>query len=155
MFGLSKKDDAPKAGSRMADKAQKPKTVMRHDPPEPSGIAFAPWSPRVSEYEVAGQLNRSDSTTRMLRSSLKLSGKGEQDLPAILVPDPDHRAPGRGAHLHPTTECWELAVRRRAFPRALRSGVPLADTLLADHLNASLAPSTSPQHRPETGARSS
>ena len=90
MFGFSKKNDAPKAGSRMADKAQKPKTVMRHDPPEPSGIAFAPWSPRVSEYEVAGQLNRGDSTTRMLRSSLKLSGKGEQDLPAILVPDPDH-----------------------------------------------------------------
>ena len=29
-------------------------------------------------------------------------------------------APGRGAHLHPTTECLDLAERRRAFPRALR-----------------------------------
>ncbi|WP_242497905.1 YlxR family protein [Nocardioides glacieisoli] len=83
-----------------------------------------------------------------------VAGSDAEGRPA-LVPDPDHRAPGRGAHLHPTTECWELAVRRRAFPRALRSGVPLADTLLADHLNTALAPSTPPQHRPETGARSS
>ena len=28
--------------------------------------------------------------------------------------------PGRGAHLHPTTECLTLAQRRKAFPRALR-----------------------------------
>jgi predicted RNA-binding protein YlxR (DUF448 family) len=39
--------------------------------------------------------------------------------PAV-VPDPQGTAPGRGAHLHPTTECYELAVRRRAFARALR-----------------------------------
>jgi predicted RNA-binding protein YlxR (DUF448 family) len=37
-----------------------------------------------------------------------------------VVPDPAARAPGRGAHLHPTPECLELALRRRAFPRALR-----------------------------------
>ena len=34
--------------------------------------------------------------------------------------------PGRGAHLHPTTACYDLAVRRRAFARALRSGAGLA-----------------------------
>ena len=28
--------------------------------------------------------------------------------------------PGRGAWLHPTLECYRLAVRRRAFGRALR-----------------------------------
>ena len=28
-------------------------------------------------------------------------------------------APGRGAHVHPTRECYELAVRRKAFTRAL------------------------------------
>lgn len=39
--------------------------------------------------------------------------------PAV-VPDPDGTAPGRGAHLHPTIECFDLAVRKRAFPRALR-----------------------------------
>ena len=38
-----------------------------------------------------------------------------------LVPDPAGRAPGRGAHLHPTPECLELALRRRAFPRALKT----------------------------------
>ena len=37
-----------------------------------------------------------------------------------VIPDPDRRAPGRGAHVHPTPECVELALRRRAFPRALR-----------------------------------
>jgi len=39
---------------------------------------------------------------------------------AAVVPDPQGTAPGRGAHLHPTTECYELAVRRKAFGRALR-----------------------------------
>ncbi|GAA1802585.1 hypothetical protein GCM10009749_08350 [Agromyces neolithicus] len=28
--------------------------------------------------------------------------------------------PGRGAWLHPTLECYRLAVQRRAFTRALR-----------------------------------
>jgi predicted RNA-binding protein YlxR (DUF448 family) len=39
----------------------------------------------------------------------------------VLVPDPRGRAPGRGAHLHPTRDCLELALRRRAFTRALRA----------------------------------
>ena len=38
----------------------------------------------------------------------------------VVVPDPLGTAPGRGAHLHPTTACYELAVRRKAFGRALR-----------------------------------
>ena len=38
----------------------------------------------------------------------------------VVVPDPQGTAPGRGAHLHPTTECYEFAVRRKAFGRALR-----------------------------------
>ena len=37
-----------------------------------------------------------------------------------VVPDPGGTAPGRGAHLHPTLECLELAERKRAFARALR-----------------------------------
>ncbi len=37
----------------------------------------------------------------------------------VVVPDPDGTAPGRGAHLHPTSGCYDLAVRRKAFPRAL------------------------------------
>jgi len=38
---------------------------------------------------------------------------------AAVVPDPDGTAPGRGAHLHPTSGCYDLAVRRKAFSRAL------------------------------------
>ena len=37
-----------------------------------------------------------------------------------LVPDPQHRRPGRGAHLHPDLTCLAQAERRRAFGRALR-----------------------------------
>ncbi len=39
---------------------------------------------------------------------------------AAVVPDPAGTALGRGAHLHPTSDCYELAERRRAFTRALR-----------------------------------
>ncbi|MGV9456776.1 YlxR family protein [Streptomyces sp. NBC_00287] len=40
---------------------------------------------------------------------------------------PDHRGtlPGRGAYVHPALVCLDLAVRRRAFPRALRAPGPL------------------------------
>jgi predicted RNA-binding protein YlxR (DUF448 family) len=38
----------------------------------------------------------------------------------VVEPDPDGAAPGRGAHLHPVIECYDLAVRRKAFARALR-----------------------------------
>lgn len=47
------------------------------------------------------------------------AGSGADGRPAV-VPDPDGTAPGRGAHLHPTTGCYDLAVRRKAFSRALR-----------------------------------
>ena len=88
-----------------------------------------------------------------------VAGSDTQGRPA-LVPDPDHRAPGRGAHLHPTQECWQLAVRRRAFSRALRSGVPLADAPVGHYLAAlhEHEPNDQPEsqhHRPETGAHSS
>ena len=41
----------------------------------------------------------------------------------MVVPDPERRRPGRGAWLHPDVSCLDLAVRRKAFGRALRSGV--------------------------------
>ena len=37
-----------------------------------------------------------------------------------IVPDPQGRLPGRGASLHPSLACLELAERRRAFSRAFR-----------------------------------
>ncbi|MGH8777407.1 MAG: YlxR family protein [Jiangellaceae bacterium] len=42
-----------------------------------------------------------------------------------LVPDRRGRLPGRGAYVHPDPRCLDLAVRRRAFPRALRLTGPL------------------------------
>ena len=66
--------------------------------------------------------------------------------PAV-VPDPLGTAPGRGAHLHPTSECYELAVRRRAFARALRflgdqgrGGAGLASTPLSEYLGSHAEP---------------
>src|ERR1700761_7136891 len=38
-----------------------------------------------------------------------------------IVPDPQARQPGRGAYLHPSLACFELAQRRRVFSRALRA----------------------------------
>ncbi|AYA16448.1 DUF448 domain-containing protein [Streptomyces alfalfae] len=41
------------------------------------------------------------------------------------VPDPSGTLPGRGAYVHPALVCLDLAVRRRAFPRAFRVRGPL------------------------------
>jgi uncharacterized protein len=54
-----------------------------------------------------------------------------------VTPDPEGRTPGRGAHLHPDLGCLDLAVRRRAFPRAFRLPGPLDASVLRDYLEAS------------------
>ena len=56
-----------------------------------------------------------------------------------VVPDPGRRLPGRGASLHPTPECLALAIRRRAFSRALRVEGRLASGPVEEYV-ASLAP---------------
>ena len=61
---------------------------------------------------------------RAAKSELLRVVAGDRGAGPELVPDPERRAPGRGAHLHPTTDCLELALRRRAFPRALMTPVP-------------------------------
>lgn len=58
-----------------------------------------------------------DSRSALLRVVL---GQAEQGL--TVLPDPGRRRPGRGAWLHPSVSCLDLAVRRRAFGRALRAG---------------------------------
>lgn len=50
----------------------------------------------------------------------------------VVTPDPHGTLPGRGAHLHPTTRCLELAMRRKAFGRALRVEGPLDLDALKD-----------------------
>ena len=52
------------------------------------------------------------------------------------VPDPRGTLPGRGAHLHPAPECLDLALRRRAFPRAFRSSGPLDTAALQRYVGA-------------------
>ena len=49
----------------------------------------------------------------------------------VVTPDLRGTLPGRGAHLHPTVRCLELATRRKAFGRALRIEGPLDLTALA------------------------
>lgn len=54
------------------------------------------------------------------------------------VADPRQVAPGRGAYLHPRSDCLQLAVKRRAAGRALRvSGVDPAalSATVAPHLD--------------------
>jgi uncharacterized protein len=73
-----------------------------------------------------------------------VAGSDTDGQPAV-VPDPDATAPGRGAHLHPTVECYDLAVRRRAFARALRAG-ELSPAPVGTYV-ASLAPDRQPTDR--------
>ncbi|HPU12563.1 MAG TPA: YlxR family protein [Aeromicrobium sp.] len=45
---------------------------------------------------------------------------GKDGAKLFVQPDLGGSLPGRGAHLHPATRCFELARDRRAFSRALR-----------------------------------
>ena len=53
----------------------------------------------------------------------------------VLVPDPERRLPGRGANLHPTPDCLALALRRRAFARALRVTGSLAGGQVQEYVD--------------------
>ena len=55
--------------------------------------------------------------------------------PAV-VPDPAGTAPGRGAHLHPTAGCYDLAVRRKALTRALRARIGMSSAPVGDYLES-------------------
>ncbi|MEJ5866285.1 DUF448 domain-containing protein [Pseudokineococcus sp. 5B2Z-1] len=54
--------------------------------------------------------------------------------PVAVVPDPRRRLGGRGAWLHPDPACLALALRRRALPRALRTGAPVDASAVEAHL---------------------
>jgi uncharacterized protein len=68
-------------------------------------------------------------------SLLRLVAAGD-----VIRPDPQARLPGRGAYLHPSLECLELARRRRAFPRALRTAGSLRLDLVAEYLCGTESP---------------
>ena len=62
--------------------------------------------------------------------------------PPRVVPDPTNRRPGRGASLHPRQACLDLAVRRRAFARALRLAGPVDLDEVRQYLSQHPAPPT-------------
>jgi predicted RNA-binding protein YlxR (DUF448 family) len=66
----------------------------------------------------------------------------------VLVPDPRARLAGRGAWLHPVADCLDLAVRRRALPRALRVPAPLDDTAVREEIERRTA--QAPPHESTT-----
>ena len=70
---------------------------------------------------------------------LRVTAGSDADGRPVVVPDPAATRPGRGAHLHPTPACYDLAVRRRAFGRALRVTTALDSAPLAAYVS-SLAP---------------
>ncbi|WP_084540960.1 YlxR family protein [Nocardioides alkalitolerans] len=63
------------------------------------------------------------------------AGRDAAGQPAV-VPDPASTASGRGAHVHPTRECVDLAVRRKAFSRALRAGTGLPTGLVSAYVDS-------------------
>lgn len=67
----------------------------------------------------------------LLRVSVGLVGGRK-----AVLPDPTGTAPGRGAHLHPSTECYDLAVRRKAFPRALRCEGGISAAAVGEYLDS-------------------
>ena len=73
---------------------------------------------------------------RTVKSSLlRLVAAGD-----VIQPDPRARLPGRGAYLHPSLACLDLARRRRAFPRALRAAGSLSLEPLAEYLCGEQSP---------------
>ena len=52
----------------------------------------------------------------------------------VIQPDPRARLPGRGAYLHPSLKCLDLARRRRAFSRVLRTAGPVSPAPLAEFI---------------------
>ncbi|MFF9146469.1 YlxR family protein [Streptomyces sp. NPDC055051] len=50
------------------------------------------------------------------------------------VPDRRGTLPGRGAYVHPALHCLDLAVRRRAFPRAFKVPGPFDTAALREHV---------------------
>jgi uncharacterized protein len=62
------------------------------------------------------------------------AGDGSAEGAASAELDVRRRLPGRGAWLHPSPDCLDLALRRRALTRALRVAGPLDTSGLAGAL---------------------
>jgi len=100
---------------------------------------------------------RRDIRSALLRVVAEWNDTGEHV--ARVVADPRLRLPGRGAWLHPTPECLDLAVRRKAFGRALRVKAFLEVAAVSAYIDAheqsyvtvvSSTPEQATQQVPET-----
>ncbi|MGO1192648.1 MAG: YlxR family protein [Nesterenkonia sp.] len=69
-------------------------------------------------------------------SVVRFALDNSQHPPRVLV-DADRREPGRGAWLHVQSECFETALKRRAFHRAFRQQVDTAHLTFDDVVNMS------------------
>ena len=77
---------------------------------------------------------RRDVRSELLRVVAETDDAGGHIARAVV--DPWLRLPGRGAWLHPTPECFDLAVRRRAFGRALRVEAHLEVAAVGAYIDA-------------------
>ncbi|TQM62675.1 hypothetical protein FBY41_2713 [Humibacillus xanthopallidus] len=84
-----------------------------------------------------------DSWSALLRVVAATDRDAGDSSPVVLRPDPRHRMPGRGAWLHPVPGCFEMAVRRKAFGRALRLQAAVDVSAVAQYLDI--------QHAQENG----
>lgn len=73
------------------------------------------------------------------------SGAGPGSVSSV-VPDVRSRRAGRGASLHPTRACLDLAERRKALPRALRLEGPFDTTALREWVTAYEQSSSTSSH---------
>lgn len=73
----------------------------------------------------------------LLRLVVRVNGADHQ-----VVPDPRRRMPGRGANMHPDPGCLALALRRKAFGRALRVSAPLDTSEVEAYVAGLAAPSS-------------
>lgn len=111
-------------------------------------MATTPDSPAPGPLRTCVGCRVKATTSELLRL---VAGTDAHGRPAV-VPDPASIAPGRGAHLHPTSECYALAERRRAFTRALRprnqegAAVALSSEPVKAYLDAA-APDGQPDQR--------
>lgn len=69
----------------------------------------------------------------------------DRDGDPTVVLDERRSLPGRGAWLHPDLGCWELATRRSALTRALRTGARIDHDGITSALTA-LCTASSTEH---------
>ncbi|MBN9643270.1 YlxR family protein [Corynebacterium mendelii] len=75
---------------------------------------------------------RKTGSHKLVRVVVDTAASAANGTVTVVVPDPDHRLPGRGAWLTPSAQAYGLAVKKRAFNRAFKVSTPVdASAVLA------------------------